>query len=108
MGGYFYDRLRYNSIKKLEHSAPNKPQHSPHKWDLKTYGQKGHLAPSEDISSISSAKETRHIQRIVGSFLYYAGDVYSTIHRAVNDLGSSQSKPTKKINDESIMLMDYL
>ena len=96
------------ALQNLEYPASHKPQHSPHKWVPKTYIQKAHLAPSEDTSSALSAKEIRHIQRIVGSFLYYTRAVDSTVHTAVNDLGSSQSKPTKKTNDESIMLIDYL
>ena len=96
------------ALKKLEHPAPTKPQHSPHRWVPKIYGQKVHLAPSEDTSPSLLSEETRHIQRIVGQFLFYARAVDNTIHTSVNDLGSSQAKPTKKTNDESIMLMDYL
>ena len=57
------------ALKKLEHPVPNKPQHSPHRWIHKTYGQKVHYAPSDDTSDLLSPKETTHIQRIVGSFV---------------------------------------
>ena len=83
-------------LQKLEHRVPNKPQHSPQRWVPKTYGQKIHLAPSENTSDTLSPQDTRHIQRIVGSFLYYARAVGNTIHTSVNDISSIQSKPTKK------------
>ena len=96
------------ALKKLEHPVPNKPQHSPHRWIHKTYGQKVHYAPSDDTSDLLSPKETTHIQRIVGSFLYYARAIDNTTHVAINDLGTTQAKPTKKTNDQAVMLMDYL
>ena len=95
-------------LQKLEHRVPNKPQHSPQRWVPKTYGQNINLAPSEDTSDTLSPQDTRNIQHIVGSFLYYTRAVDNKIHTSVNDIGSAQSKPTKKTNEKSIMLMGCL
>ena len=62
----------------------------------------------EDTSDLLSPKEVTHIQRIVGSFMYYARAIDNTVHVAINNIGTSQAKPTKKTNDQVIMLMDYL
>ena len=66
------------------------------------------MTAPEDHSEILSKLETTKIQRIVGSFLYYARAVDSTIHTAVNELSVSQAAPTTKTKDATIMLMDYL
>ena len=44
----------------------------------------------------------------MGSFLYYACTIDNAIHAVVNDIGTTQAKPTKKTKDQTIMLMDYL
>ena len=86
-------------FEKLEYPTPNKPQRSPHRWTQKTYGQKVHYASPEDTSDQLPDPEITHIQRIVGSFLYYARAIDSTIHVAVNDIDTTQAKPTKKTKD---------
>ena len=96
------------TLKKLDHPTPQKPTHAPHRWVPKTYGKKIHLTQPEDISEKLSTEETRKIQSIVGSFLYYARAVDSTIHTALNDIATTQASPTKKTKDATIMLLDYL
>ena len=53
-------------------------------------------------------KKTTHIQRIVGSFLYYARVVDNTNITVVNEIAATQASPSKKKKDATIMLMDYL
>ena len=48
------------------------------------------------------------MQRIVGTFLYYARAVDPTIHAAINELAMSQAKPTQRTQTAAHMLMDYL
>ena len=57
---------------------------------------------------ILSDEEATHIQRIVGSFLYYARAVDNTILTAVNEIAATQAAPTKKTKDATNLLMDYL
>ena len=52
--------------------------------------------------------DTRHIQRVVGSLLYYERAIDNTIHTALNSLGAHQSKPTETTRNDANMLMDYL
>ena len=93
---------------RLKHIAPSKPQNSPHRWVPITYGKSIHTAPEEDTSPVLSPLGIRHIQRVVGSFLYYARAIDNTIHPALNDIGSQQSKPTQTTTNDTNMLMDYL
>ena len=66
------------------------------------------MTQNEDTSDILSDEEATHIQRIVGSFLYYARAVDNTILTAVNEIAATQAAPTKKTKDATIMLIDYL
>ena len=53
-----------------------------------------HTAPEEDTPPLLSPIDVQYVQRVVGSFLYYARAIDNTIHPALNDIGSQQSKPT--------------
>ena len=96
-----------DALLKLKHPFPSKPQHSPHPWIIKTYGKKSHLT-APDTSAYLHPKHTQHIQRIVGTFLYYARAVDPTIHPALNELAITQAKPTQRTQSSANMLMDYL
>ena len=84
-----------NTLIKLQHSPPTKPQHSPHMHTSPIYGQQQKNTPPTDTSPYLDATETRHIQRIVDSFLYYARVVDPTILPGMNKLGLSQARPTE-------------
>ena len=53
-------------------------------------------------------KKQRHIQRIVGSFQYYNRTINNTIYPDLNEIVSTQSTPTYKTRDATIMLIDYV
>ena len=55
-----------------------------------------------------SPSGTKNIQRIVGSFLYYARAVDNAIHTVLNDIATTQASPTMKTKDATLMLMDSL
>ena len=59
-------------LAKLEHAAPSRQKHAPHRWVPNIYGSKVHMTQNEDTSDILSDEEATHMQRIVESFLYYA------------------------------------
>ena len=77
--------------------------------DPKSFWTKNiHLAPTQDTTDPLPLHETKTIQRIVGSFLYYGRAVDNTLHTALNDIATSQASPTRKTKDATLMLMDYL
>lgn len=55
---------------------------------------------------------TKRVQRVVGIFLYYERAIDNTILPTLNEIFSSQSKPTKNTNKNTnkkiLMLLDYL
>ena len=77
------------TLQKLQHIPPQKPQHQPHKHVAPIYGQQQQFTALIDESSYLPAKETRYIQSIVGSFLYYARAVDPTILPTIDELGLS-------------------
>ena len=96
------------TLEKLNHKAPRRPQHAPHKWIHRTYGAKAQLATIEKDLPPLSSKETKYIQKVVGCFLYYGRAVDLTILPTVNKIAIDQSKPTVVTMDKVRMLLDYL
>ena len=96
------------ALTKLKHIPSSTPQHAPHRWVPITYGKKIQNAQVDDTSPLLHTNEIRHIQRIVGSFLYYARAIDNTIHPALNSLGTQQATPTEQTRNDANMLMDYL
>ena len=66
------------------------------------------MVPPPDTSKKLNDKETKHIQRIVESFLYYARAVDPTILPALNEISYSQASPTKLTTKKCNQLLDYL
>ena len=65
------------ALEQLNHPHPTKTQYTQHPWVNKKYGKTAHLT-SPDTTSQLSPDKIRHIQRIVGTFLYYARAVDTT------------------------------
>ena len=95
-------------MEKLQHPPPSKPQHSPHRHIPPHYGQQQQFFPAPDKLPKLNAKDTKNIQRIVGSFLYYARAVNPTILPALDEISYSQASPTTTTLAKCNQLMDYL
>ena len=77
-------------------------------WVPITYGKKIENVKEEDSSLLLTPEGIGYIQQVVGSFLYYVRAIDSTIHLALNDIGSQQSKSTQRTNDDDNILMNCL
>ena len=94
------------ALKRLQHKKSKRPQYSPHTWTQPSYGSKVQMANFDDSPPLN-ATETKHIQSIVGSFLYYARAIDSTMLPALNEIGAQQASPTDNTLKACKMLMDY-
>ena len=65
------------------------------------------MAPDPDESNLLDKKDTRRIQSIVGTMLYYARSVDPTMLRVINEILRVQSRPTRDTEEKAIMLLDY-
>ena len=53
-------------------------------------------------------KDTKFIQSVTGSFLYYGRALDNTILPALNEIASEQAQPTQKTMEKAQRLMDYV
>jgi hypothetical protein len=102
MPGYIERALR-----RFNHIAATRPQHSPHRWTEPVYGAKIQYAQNDDLSAPLDAKSTTFIQQVLGTFLYYARAVDNTMLVAINDLGTQQSKGTYNTMKDVTWLLNY-
>ena len=98
------------SLTQLGYKVLRHLQYSPHAHLPIRYGKKGvrQYATTPDLSPTLSPADTKHIQSIAGSFLFYGRAIDSTIIPALNEIASAQSKPTQQTRAKAQQLMDYL
>ncbi len=88
-------------LTKYGHVAPLKPQHF-------KYGNDNQApSPLDDSPRLDKAGKKR-IQQIVGSFLYYAQAVDSTILMALSEISSLQVAPTENTMKPVNRFLDYM
>ena len=97
-----------NALGKLNHPDPTTPQFAPHRWNRPNYGATQQFAPLEDTTTTLPPSDKTRIQSITGTLLYYGRAVDSTILPAVNDIASTQARPTEQTVNKATMLLDYL
>ncbi len=92
---------------KFKHAAPIKKQNSPYPHANPQYGAKIQYAESQDESPLLNEQDTTHVQAVMGTLLYYARAVDSTILTALSSLITEQAKPTQKMVEKVKQLLDY-
>ena len=94
-------------LQRFHHPPPSKPQHSPHRWEEPNYGQKVQYAPIDsNLPPLPPAELTR-VQQVVGTLLYYARAVDSTMLVALNSIASDQASATADTSADVHQLLDY-
>ncbi len=93
---------------RFKHEIPHKKQNSPHPHIIPNYGAKVQFTePEEDLPPFGK-EETKFVQVVVGTFLYYGRAVDSTILMSLRSLATKQAKPTAKTKATVTQLLDYL
>jgi hypothetical protein len=82
------------ALTRFQHAAPKKPQHQPYPHVTPTYGAKVQYAEDDDTSPLLDKMEKTFIQEVIGTFLYYAQCVDSTMLTALGSLATQQGNPT--------------
>jgi hypothetical protein len=67
------------ALQRFAHCAPTKPEHAPHVWQKPNYGAKVQYAPIHEEPILVDAAETKRVQEVLGTLLYYARAVDSTM-----------------------------
>ena len=79
----------------FQHILRGGKDYSPHIYAPIQYGQKIQCADLLDAADYLSDKETKLIQQVCGTFLYYDITFYNTILPALSEISSEHSKATK-------------
>ena len=78
------------TLERLQHKPPSSPQYSPHAHVPIVYATKNtrQYATAPDTSPLLSPKDTKYIQSVTGSNLYYGRAIDYTILPALNEIAS--------------------
>ena len=94
------------ALEKFQYT-PTIPQYSPHTYNRPNFGTKVQYAPNPDTTRAATPKETKHVQSVTGTFLYYCRAIDPMMIVALNDITAVQSKPTVTTLKKCERLMDY-
>ena len=95
------------AIQRFQHAPPTRPQHAPHAWQKPNYGAKTQYAETEDTTAPLDAAGTKRVQEVLGTLLFYARAVDSTMLVAIGDIATQQAKGTKATMQAIVQLMNY-
>ena len=94
-------------LEHLQFESTN-PEHSPHTHLQPAYGQKIQYVTDDKPMPTLPKKESKRIQQIIGSLLYYARAVDPTLLVALGTLASQQNAPTEKTATAITQILNYV
>ena len=95
------------ALQRFEIDAPKRAQHSPHKHIEPNYGSKQQYVPEPDNSPALEQKQITRLQQIIGTFLFYARAVDSTMLPALGTLAQAQTRGTTATMEAATQLLNY-
>lgn len=75
------------ALHRFQHPAPSRPQHSPHQWTSPPYG----TTSDPDSSPLLTPPEVLRLQEVLGTLLYYARAIDSTMLVAIGTLAAAKT-----------------
>jgi hypothetical protein len=95
------------ALARFSHAKPSRPQHSPHAAKPIVYGPSTQFTDDADTSTPLTATQVTRLQQIVGTFLYYARAVDSSMLVALGSLAAAQTRATTNTNIAVTQFLDY-
>jgi hypothetical protein len=95
------------ALARFQHSAGRSPEHAPHPWQRPNYGAKTQFAALPDESPALDAADKTRILEVLGTLLFYARAIDSTMLTAIGELATEQSQATKSTMDKLSQLLNY-
>jgi hypothetical protein len=80
---------------------------APHAWSKPTYGSGSQLTKEADTTARLDAAGLTRLQQVVGTLLYYARAVDSTMLAAIGDISSAMSEGTEATAQDLTQLLNY-
>ena len=98
-----------DALLRFQHPKLTQPQYSPHPHTPVQYGRKGipQLAPDDDPSPALNKIDTKYVQSVIGTLLYYARAIDVTMLPALNEIAAAQANPTTNTLKRCKRLLDY-
>jgi hypothetical protein len=95
------------ALHRFSHPQPSRPQHAPHAWQRPIYGARTQYATDEDTSPLLSSTDTKRVQEVLGTLLFYARAVDPTMLVAIGDIATQQAKGTQATMQAITHLLNY-
>jgi hypothetical protein len=95
------------ALTRFQHPTPRIPQHQPYPHVKPTYGAKAQYTEDVDSSPPLDKQGKKYIQEVIGTLLYYARCVDSTMLPALGSLATQQANPTQNTKKLTHQLLDY-
>ena len=94
------------ALQRFSHPKPTRPQNSPHEWIAPNYGARKQYA-TQDFSPALDVSDKKRVQEVLGTLLYYARAIDSTMLPAIGTLATQQSSPTTATMNAITHLLNY-
>jgi hypothetical protein len=95
------------TLHKFQHPDPIRPTDAPHAFTPPTYGTHNQDPLPVDTSELLPPSELTRIQQVVGTLLFYARAVDSTMRVALGTISSAQTKGTEETARAVTYLLNY-
>jgi hypothetical protein len=91
----------------FQHRAPSKPQHQPYPHVKPNYGAKVQYTEDTDTLALLLKEDKKFIQKVIGTFLYYAQCVDGTMLAVLGSIATQQANPTKNKMKKVQQFLEY-
>ncbi|KAI2496641.1 Reverse transcriptase (RNA-dependent DNA polymerase) [Fragilaria crotonensis] len=95
------------ALLRFQHIAGRSPEHSPHPWQRPNYGAKTQFATLPDATPTLDAADKTRILEVLGTLLFYARAIDSTMLTAIGELATEQSQATTTTMEKLSQLLNY-
>jgi hypothetical protein len=90
-----------------DHPIPTKPQFAPHEAPIPQYGSQSQQTAEPNTSPQLSPDRVQRLQQIVGTILYYARAIDSSMLVALGTLAAAQTRATLDTEKHNTQFSDY-
>jgi hypothetical protein len=94
------------ALQRFMHPTPPRSEHVPHDWMAPTYGARQQFA-TIDTSPAVDSKDTKRIQEVLDTLLYYPRAVDCTMIPAIGSIATQQANATKATMKAITRLLNY-
>jgi len=95
------------ALLQFQHKQPAKAQHAPARYEAPVYGSRAPQMTNIDSSPPFSLPDSKRLEKINGTFLYYSRTIDDTMAHTLNRLSTKTKSGTLKTNEEVNQFLDY-